>query len=160
MKNMLSAVLIAAALGGGFLAEALAQANPNTLVSTRKAAMGLQNKYFGPIFAMSQGRAAFDQRIAQRNADYLIVLTQLAWDDFQPTTVGAANTRAKEEIYSDPARFRTRYEGLQAEVQKLAAATKSGDQNMLKASANAVAGACNGCHEAFSTNPFRFAIQP
>ena len=84
-----------------------------------------------------------DARIAQRNVDYLTVITQLAWDDFQPTTVGVPNTRAKEEIYSDPARFKTRFETLQAEVQKLAVGVKSGDQNVIRASANAVGAACN-----------------
>jgi cytochrome c556 len=158
MKNRISLIL-ATALGVGFAAEALAQPNPNTLISQRKGAMYLQGKYFGPIFAMSQGRVPFDQRIAQRNAEYLTVITQLAWDDFQPGTIGLPNTSAKEEVLSDPARFKTRYEALQAEVQKLNAAVKSGDQNMLKASANGIASACNACHEAFGGLRFRYPVQ-
>jgi cytochrome c556 len=158
MNNKLLAA-ITVVLASGFTVEALAQANPNQLVANRKGAMNLQGKYFGPILAMSQGRAPFDARVAQRNAEYLTVITQFAWDDFQQHTVGAANTRAKEEIYSDGARFKMRYETLQAEVQKLNAAAKSGDQNMIRASANAVAGACNACHEAFSTFQFRFPVQ-
>jgi cytochrome c556 len=158
MNNKLLAA-ITVVLASGFTLEALAQANPNQLVANRKGAMNLQGKYFGPVLAMAQGRAAFDQRIAQRNAEYLTVITQFAWDDFQQHTVGAANTRAKEEIYSDGARFKTRYETLQAEVQKLNGAVKTGDQNQIRASANAVAGACNGCHEAFSTFQFRFPVQ-
>ena len=158
MDNKLLAA-VAAVLALGFSFDALAQANPNTLINQRKGAMDLQAKYFGPLLAMAQGRAAFDQRIAQRNAEYLTVITQFAWDDFQPGTFGLPNTRAKEDVVSDAARFRTRYETLQAEVQKLNGAVKSGDQNQIRASANAVAGACNACHEAFSTFNFRFPIQ-
>lgn len=157
MKTTISAICLVAALGAS--AESLAQANPNTLVANRKGAMTLQGKYFAPILDMSQGRAQYDPRIVQRNADYLTVLTQLAWDDFQPNTVGAANTRAKEEIYSDSARFRARYETLQAEVQKLATAAKGGDQNAVRAAAQGVGTTCNACHEAFSTFNFRFAVQ-
>ena len=119
--------------------------------------MNLQVKYFGPIYGMAAGRVPYDPRIAQRNADYLGVITQLAWDDFQPNTVGLPNTRAKEEILSDPARFKTRYETLQGEVQKLQVAVKAGDPNAVKAAVQGVAGSCNACHEAFTSFNFRFA---
>ncbi len=155
-KRMLTFVALLA-LGGGFAAQALAQANPNQLISQRKGAMNLQIKYFGPIYAMAAGRVPFDQKIAQRNAEYLGVLVQLPWDDFQPNTMGLPNTRAKEDVLSDPAKFKTRYEALQGEVQKLQAVAKSGDQNALKAAAQGVAGSCNACHEAFANFTFRFA---
>lgn len=157
MKNRMLAAAVLVSLGGGFAAEALAQANPNQLISQRKGAMNLQIKYFGPIYGMAAGRVPFDQRIAQRNAEYLGVLTQLPWDDFQPNTMGLPNTRAKEDILSDSAKFKAGYEALQGEVQKLQAVAKGGDQNALKAAAQGVAGSCNACHEAFANFTFRFA---
>lgn len=156
-KKLLAAAAVLASLGAGIAGEALAQANPNTFINQRKGAMALQAKYFGPIYAMAAGRAPFDQRLAQRNADYLSVITQFAWDDFQANTFGLPNTRAKDDILKDPARFKSRYETLQGDVQKLQGAAKSGDQNVLKAAAQGVAGSCNGCHEQFTSFNFRFA---
>lgn len=144
-------------LGGGFATEALAQASPNQLINQRKGAMNLQYKYFGAIYDMAAGRVPYDPRVAQRNADYLTVITQLAWDDFRPNTMGLPNTRAKEDILSDPARFKTRYETLQGEVQKLQTAVKVADPGAVKAAVQGVAGSCNACHEAFTTYTFRFA---
>lgn len=159
MRKHLFAASVVIALGGGMAAELLAQPNPNQLVASRKGAMNLQGKYLSPMLAMTQGRAPYDARIVQRNADYLAVLTQLPWDDFQPHTVGAANTRAKEEIYKDQAKFRAGIETLQADVQKLVGAARSGDQNAVKAAASGVGRTCNSCHEAFATFEFRFRVE-
>jgi cytochrome c556 len=142
----------------GLTAQVLAQPNPNQLISNRKGAMSLQGKYFGPILAMAQGRAPYDAKIVQRNADYLAVLSQLPWDDFQPQSLGLQNTRAKEEIAKEQDKFKAGVEQLQAEVQKLQAAARKGDENAVKAAAPAVAKVCNNCHENFSTMNFRFKL--
>ena len=126
MKKQILAVAMLFSLGAGVAAEALAQANPNQLINQRKGAMNLQAKYFGPVYGMAAGRVPFDQRIAQRNADYLAVLAQMPWDDFQANSTGLPNTRAKEEILSDGAKFKARYETLQGDVQKLQVAAKAG----------------------------------
>ena len=159
MKKSLLASSIALALGCGMAAEAFAQANPNQLIAQRKGAMNLQGKYFGSMLAMVQGRVPYDVRTVQRNADYLAVLNQLPWDDFQASTVGAANTRAKEDVYKDPAKFKAGIETLQTEVQKLAGAARAGDQNAVGAAVRNVGRSCNSCHEASATFEFRFKLQ-
>ena len=156
MLNKLVAGVLLVGLGGAAdLAVAQQQQppgpNPNALVAQRKAAMQLQGKYFGPIGAMVQGRVAYDPKIVQRNADYLVVLTQMAWDGFDPVTATAQNTRAKPEIYKDTAKFKAESDKLQAEVSKLAAAAKSNDQNAVKAAFAGVGASCNSCHDAFRT---------
>ena len=91
--------VLPAAIAGlciGVAAQVLAQPNPNQLINNRKGAMNLQGKYFGSILAMAQGRAPYDAKVVQRNADYLAVLSQMPWDDFQPASLGLQNTRAKE----------------------------------------------------------------
>src|SRR5260221_8832783 len=133
MKNNLIASVIALVLGCGLAAEALAQTNPNQLVAQRKGAMNLQVKYFNSSLAMVQGRAPYDAATMQRNADYLAVITQFAWDDFQPSTIGAANTRAKDDIYKDTAKFKAGIDNLQMEVKNLVAAARSGDQETVGA---------------------------
>lgn len=153
--------VIAAAISGlcaGLAIQALAQPNPNQLINNRKGAMNLQGKYFSPILAMAQGRAPYDAKIVQRNADYLAMLSQMPWEDFQPHSLGLKNTRAKEEIAKDQSKFKSTAEQLQAEVQKLQAAARKGDENAVKAAAPAVAKVCNSCHEDFSTMDFRFKL--
>lgn len=160
MKRQLLAASAVLALGGGIAAEALAQANPNQLIAQRKGAMNLQIKYFGPVLGMSLGRAPYDAKIVQRNIEYLTVLTQLPWDDFQPHTAGNPNTRTKDDVYKDAAKFKSEIDNMQAEVQKLAAVVRSGgDRNVVRPAAQAVGRACNSCHESFATFEFRFRIE-
>lgn len=160
MNKQLLAVSVVLALGGGIAAEALAQANPNQLIANRKGAMSLQAKYFGPVLGMSLGRAPYDAKIVKRNVEYLTVLNQMPWDDFQPNTAGNPNTRAKEDVYKDPAKFKAGIESMQGEVQKLAAVVQGGgDQNAVKPAAQAVGRACNSCHESFATFEFRFRVE-
>lgn len=160
MNEKLLAVLMVLALGAGIAAEALAQANPNQLIAQRKGAMNLQVKYFGPVLGMSLGRVAYDAKIVQRNVEYLSVLAQLPWDDFQPHTAGNPNTRTKEDVYKDPAKFKAGIDSFQAEMHKLAAVVKAGgDQNAVKPAAQAVGRACNSCHESFATFEFRFRVE-
>jgi cytochrome c556 len=142
----------------GVGAQVLAQPNPNQLINSRKGAMNLQAKYFFPILNMAQGKANYDAKLVQRNADYLVVLTQLAWDDFQPHTLGLKNTRAKEDIVKDASKFRAGAEQLQKQIQQLQAAARSGDENAVKAVAPDIARTCNGCHENFSTIDWRIKI--
>lgn len=160
MDKQLLAVSVVLALVGGIAAEAFAQANPNQLIAQRKGAMNLQVKYFSPVLAMSLGRAPYDAKIVQRNVEYLSVLNQMPWDDFQPHTVGNPNTRTKEEAYKDVAKFKAGIESMQSEVLKLLAVVKGGgDQNAVKPAAQAVGRACNSCHESFATFEFRFRVE-
>jgi cytochrome c556 len=153
-KWLFSASIIAA-IGAGVASEAMAQANPNQLIAQRKGAMNLQGKYFGQIVAMLQGKVPYDPRIVQRNAEYLAVISQLPWDDFQPHTAGAPNTRTKDELYKDPAKFRSAVENLQGEVQKLGSVARGDDQNAVRTAVQGVARACNGCHEANTSIEWR-----
>jgi cytochrome c556 len=152
-KLLVSLIAIFTAVLAG---ESMAQTNPNQLVAQRKGAMNLQAKYFGPLLAMAQGRAPYDAKIAQRNLEYLTVISQLPWDDFQPSTVGNANTRAKEEIFKDAAKFKSTQETYVAALQKLIAS--KGSEAALKSDAPTVARSCNSCHEQFSTFNFRFKV--
>lgn len=157
--RLLSASLMLA-LAVGVAADALAQANPNQLIAQRKGAMNLQAKYFSPVLGMSLGRAPYDAKIVQRNVEYLAVLAQLPWDDFQPHTAGNPNTRTKEEAYKDQAKFKLAIDKLQEEIQKLATVVRGGgDQNAVKPAVQAVGRACNSCHESFATFEFRFRVE-
>ena len=140
------------------VAEAMAQTSPNFLVAVRKGAMNPQLKYFSPVLTMAQGGAPYDAAIVLRNAEYLSLLTQLAWDDFQPRTIGLANTRAKEDIYKDPAKFKAGIDTLQLEAKNLLTAARAGDRATVGSVARNIGRACNPCHEANTSYEFRFRL--
>ena len=86
-KKIFSACLaLAVSAGAGYATSAFAQAKPEVLVKQRQAAMTLQGKYFGPLAAMAQGKAPYNADVAARNAAFLDVLSQMAWDGFSPST--------------------------------------------------------------------------
>lgn len=157
MRKLLAATLVAS-IGATLAVQALSQANPNQLINNRKGAMNLQAKYFSPIFAMAQGRANYDPKVVQRNADYLAALSQMPWDDFQTHSLEAQNTRAKEDIAKDEKKFRAGAEQLQKQAQQLQAAARSADEKTVKSVALDIARTCNGCHESFTTMNFRFKL--
>ena len=160
MRKQRIAAILFIVLGAGMSQQAQSQANPNQLISARKGAMTLQAKYFGPVLGMSLGRAPYDAKIVQRNVEYLAILNQMPWEDFQPHTAGHQNTRAKDDIYKDPAKFKAAIDKGQAEVQNLLKVVRGGgDQNAVKPVAQAVGRACNACHEQFATFDFRFRVE-
>jgi cytochrome c556 len=157
VKILFAASFLAAATVLAF--EAQAQANPNQQVAVRKGAMNLQAKYAGPLFGMARGAVPYDARIAQRNADYLVTLTQMPWEDFQQNSIGIANTRAKDSILKEPEKFKRLVDTLQSDAQKLAAAARGGDQSAVKSAALAMGRTCNSCHEGYADFEFRFRLE-
>jgi cytochrome c556 len=137
-------VIALGAMGGA----ALAQVKPDVLVKQRQSAMTLIGKYFGPLGGMAQGRAPFDAKIVQRNADYLHALAEMPWDGFDPSTKGE-KTRALPELYDNPGKVKEAAERLQSEIAKLQSVAKSGDEGAIKAQIGAVGKACANCHDQF-----------
>lgn len=143
--------LIAAILGTATLlasGAALAQANPETLVKQRQAAMILQGKYFGPMAGMAQGKVPYNADIVKRNAVLLEALSKMAWDGFAPATQ-AVKSRALPEIYSNAAKFKEAQDRFQADATKLVATVNSGDEAAIKAQIGAIGKNCGSCHETF-----------
>ena len=60
----------------------LAQAKPETLARQRQAAMILQFKYFAPMAGMELGKVPYNAETVKRNAEFLEVLSKMAWDGF------------------------------------------------------------------------------
>lgn len=149
---------LAVVLFASYTLTAFSQSS-NQLVNQRRGAMWLQNKYLGSSLAMVQDRAPYDAAAIQRNADYLAVLAQLPWDDFQPSTIGNANSKTKEEIYKDAAsKFKAAGDTFKADVQKFVTAARGGDRATVGTAVRAVALSCNSCHDLSSTANFRFKV--
>jgi len=139
---------LALAVGAGCPLAAYSQAKPETLVKQRQSAMVLQGKYFGPIAGMASGKVPYDQAVVVRNTGYLDVLNRMPWDGFTPATKDE-KTRALPAVFAETAKFKEAQDRFQAEVTKLVAVSKSGDEASVKAQIGAVGKSCAGCHDNF-----------
>lgn len=147
MKFIISLTLVTAAVS--LAMPAYAQfAKPEDAIKYRKAALTVMSTHFGRVAAMANGRIPFNAASAVDNAAIAEMASKLPWAAFGEGT-GAGDTRAKPEIWTDNAKFKAYAEKMQAEMSKLAVATKTGNVDTIKVAAGAVGGACKACHDDF-----------
>lgn len=136
-----------AAAGVVAAAPAAAQfAKSEDAIHYRQSAMFLQAQHFGRVAAMANGRVPFDAAIAASNADLVATLAKLPWAGFGPGTEGG---KAKPEIWKEQAKFKELGDKLQADTEKLAAAAKGGNLDVIKAQVAATGETCKACHDAY-----------
>jgi cytochrome c556 len=143
------ATFVLAATVGTLSAPASAQfAKPEDAIKYRQSALTVMATHFGRVAAMANGRIPFNAEAAASNAAIAESMSKLPWAAFVEGS-GTGNTKAKPEIWSDNAKFKTASETMQAEMTKLAAAAKGGNIDAIKAAAGAVGGSCKSCHDNF-----------
>lgn len=147
MKSIASLVLAAAAVT--LSAPASAQfAKPEDAIKYRQSAMSVMGTHFGRVAAMANGRIPFNADAAASNAAIAESMSKLPWAGFTAGT-DAGNTKAKPEIWSDAAKFKTAQDNMQAEMTKLASIAKGGNIDAIKAAVGATGGTCKACHDNF-----------
>ncbi|MEO8118944.1 MAG: cytochrome c [Rhodoferax sp.] len=147
MKKIVSFVLAAAAVT--LTVPAAAQfAKPEDAVKYRKSAMFLMQQNFGRVGAMASGKAPFDAKIAAESAAVAEFMSKLPWPAYIAGT-DKGDTRAKPEIWKEPAKFKDYADKMQAEMAKLAVAAKVGNLDAIKTAVTATGGACQNCHDDF-----------
>jgi cytochrome c556 len=147
MKILSSLVLVSAALG--FAGAASAQfAKPEDAIKYRKNALFVMQQHYARIGAMVGGKVPFDAKAAADNAAIAESLSKLPWAAFGEGT-DKGDTKAKPEIWKEQAKFKDGADKLQAEMAKLAAATKTGNLDSIKTAFNATSGTCKACHDDF-----------
>ncbi|MDM0067391.1 cytochrome c [Variovorax sp. J31P207] len=145
MKN--SALLALAAASFALALPASAQfAKPEDAVKYRQSAMFIQSQHFGRVAAMATGRVPYDAAAATANAELVAMISKLPWAGFGPGTEGG---KAKPDIWKEQAKFKELNERLMAETEKLAAATKAGNLDAVKAAVSSVGETCKTCHDTF-----------
>lgn len=123
-------------------------AKPEDAIKYRKSAMFLMQQNFGRVGAMASGKAPFDPKIAAESAAIAEFMSKLPWLAYiQGSDKG--DTRAKPEIWKDPAKFKDYADKMQAEMSKLAIVAKAGNFDGIKAGVSATGGACKTCHDDF-----------
>lgn len=148
MKLILPTVLAATLLA--MASPASAQfAKTEDAIKYRQSALFVLGQHFGRIGAMANGRVPYDAKAAAENADIVATMSHLPWAGFGPGTDKGAPTKAKQEIWSENAKFKEASEKMQAEVVKLAAAAKTGNLDSLKAAFGDSASSCKACHDNF-----------
>lgn len=146
MKAIALFALAAAALS--LSAPASAQfAKPEDAIKYRQSALFVMGQHFSRIGAMANGRAPFDAKAAQENAEVVASMARLPWAGFGPGTDKGAPTKALPEIWTEQAKFREHADKLEAESVKLAAAARTGSLDNLKAAFGSAAGSCKACHD-------------
>jgi len=147
MKKVASFVLAATAVA--FAAPASAQfAKPEDAVKYRKNALFVMQQNFGRLGAMATGKAPFDAKVAADSAAVADFLARLPWAAFAEGT-DKGDTRAKPEIWKEPAKFKEYADKMQAEMSKLATAAKTGNLDSIKTAVSATGGTCKTCHDAY-----------
>ena len=143
------ACIAAAAALVAMTAPASAQfAKPEDAIKYRQSALSVMGTHFGRIGAMVNGRIPFDAKVAADNAEIVAEMAKLPWVAFAAgTEKGAIPTRAKPELFAQPAKFKEYSDKLIAESTKLAAAAKTGNADTLKTAFGATAGSCKACHD-------------
>ncbi|MGH8803836.1 MAG: c-type cytochrome [Polaromonas sp.] len=145
-----STLIAAAAILAAMAAPASAQfAKPEDAIKYRQSAMFVMSQHVARIGAMTSGKAPFDATVAADNAAIVADMSKLPWAGFVPGTDSGGNTKAKPEIWTEPAKFKENNEKLMAETAKLAAAVKTGNLDNLKTAFGATADTCKACHDTF-----------
>lgn len=145
-----AASLAVAAVAAALAAPASAQfAKAEDAIKYRQSALFVMGQHFGRIGAMANGRVPYDAKAAVENAEVVAAVAKLPWAGFGPGTEKGRDTRAKPEIWLEPAKFKEHQDKLQAEAPKLLAAAKTNNLDNLKTAFSAAAGACKGCHDAY-----------
>jgi cytochrome c556 len=145
MKSLLAAVAVAAALLP--LSSHAQFAKPEDAIKYRQSAYTLLGAHFGRLGAMVNGRIPYDAKVASYNASLVATLAHLPGTAFGPGTDTGLNTRAKAEIWKEPAKFQAAYDKMLDATSKLPAA--AGDPAMLKTAFGATGATCKACHDDF-----------
>ena len=119
---------------------------PEDAVKYRKGAFTVMANHFSRIGAMANGKAPFDAKIAQSNAELVATLSALPWAGFIEGT-SSGDTRAKPEIWTEADKFKAGAMKMQEEVAKLNAAAKTGNLDQIKAAFGEAGKSCKACHD-------------
>lgn len=121
---------------------------PDDTVEFRQGIYKVIGWYNHALGDMVKGDAPYDKDTFARGATIIATLSKAAPDAFPPGS-DVGDTRAKPEIWSDPAKFKTAMENFQKEAAKLAETAQTGDVGAIKSQFGNLGKACKACHDDF-----------
>jgi cytochrome c556 len=143
-------LVLGAAVALAFVSVAQAQApRPDRAIKYRQGVMGAQSWNMGPLAAMVKGDRPYDKDLFLRHATRVEQLLAMPWEAFGPGTDTGAPTKAKPEIWKEPAKFKQHQEQTMAAAAKLVAAARVGTLDAVKGPFGDLGNSCNNCHDDF-----------
>jgi cytochrome c556 len=148
MKTMVSAVL-AAGVALAVAGSAMAGFDAAAAIKTRQDGMKSQGAALkGLGQGLAGGAAAAD--LKQFSAKLVQTSGQIgSWFPAGSGPESGLKTKAKPDVWSDPAGFEAARKNLAAQAGKLDAAVASGDTDAIKAQFGATRQACKACHDKY-----------
>ncbi|TSA10425.1 MAG: cytochrome c [Betaproteobacteria bacterium] len=149
--QLLTKLFLGTTLAVSVSGDVLAQspfARPEDAIKYRQSALFVMGQHFGRIGAVVKGERAYDKEEVARNASIAEQMSSLHWEAFAPGT-DKGNTRARPEIWSNPAKFKSAADKMELEMNKLAVAAKAGELNAVKTQFGETGKACKACHDDF-----------
>ncbi|MEO5699082.1 MAG: cytochrome c [Casimicrobiaceae bacterium] len=123
---------------------------PDRAIKYRQGVMGAQYWHLRFMNAMVKGDRPFSKEEFLTRATYVEELSHMAWEGFPPGSDQGAPTKAKPELWKEPAKFKQYQDQFQAAAAKLVAASRTAtDVNAVKQPFADVDKACDNCHSDF-----------
>lgn len=117
-------------------------------VKYRKSTLFAMQQNFARVAGMAGGKIPFNAAQAAESAAVADYLARLPWAGFVEGS-DKGDTRAKVEIWQEPAKFKEYADKMQTEMTKLAAAAKTGNLDSIKSAVSAAGNTCKTCHDAY-----------
>jgi cytochrome c556 len=123
-------------------------ARPTDAIKYRQGVFQVMGMHSQRIGSMVKNERPFDKTMAENDA-FIIEVMAKELDAAFPPGSDAPPSKAKSDIWQDPAQFKKKLDDLKISSQKLSAAAKSGDIQILRAAFSTTAQSCKSCHEDF-----------
>lgn len=149
MKKWLGISVVSVCVAVSSLSAQAANPKPEDAVHYRQGVMNAIGWHFKPLGAMVKGEKPFDKDEFLRRAIYLEALAKMPMEGFAPGTDFTADTKAKPEIWKEPAKFKSGMEKLEVQTAKLVEAAKTGKLDVIKPQFAETAKTCKACHDNF-----------
>jgi cytochrome c556 len=141
--------LVTMLLAGGVVTASAQDIKPDRAIKYRQGVLNAQGWNAGIMNAMVKGEKPYNKDEFLLRATYLDELSHMAWEGFIPGSDQGAPTKAKPEIWTEPAKFKQYQVDLQTAAAKLLIAARSGDMAQIKPAFSDVGKACGNCHDDF-----------
>src|SRR5271169_2405001 len=125
-------VIATVLLAGAFAMVWAQDIKPERAIKFRQGILQAQGWNAGFMNAMIKGEKPYNKDEFLLRATYLDALAHMAWEGFIPGSDQGAPTKAKPEIWTEPAKFKQYQSNLQAATAKLVVAARSGDLSVIK----------------------------
>ena len=123
-------------------------AKPEDAIKYRKSALTVMAAHFGRVGAMANGRVPFDAAAIASNAAIAESMSKLPWAAFVDGS-GAGDTKAKAEIWSDPAGFKAKVDNAIAMTDRVVAASSGTNAQAAQLAIGEVNALCADCHTVY-----------